>query len=210
MKRSNSDKGESKTVHPFFRPTKSSLSWKTYDGNHAAILIYQGSLLVCRPSSFEKTASSRIAAFDLDHTLVKPKTGANGKSRVHSKDSDDWEFLFRNVVKKVQETAEDKETMIVLFTNQAGLKKQDQIDMFKRKIENIIKQAKFEFDFVLLAATKKDKYRKPQIGMFDHFLEHLHSSRDSVCFSRSFYVGDAAGRPSNWKQNAPKGNYTYD
>jgi bifunctional polynucleotide phosphatase/kinase len=107
---------------------------------------------------------------------------------------------------KAQTTSEDKETTIVLFSNQAGLKKkQDQIDLFKRKIENIVKQAPFTFDFVLLAAMKNDKYRKPQTGMMYHFLEHFHSSSETVDISKSFYVGDAAGRKSNWKQNAPQG-----
>ena len=45
-----------------------------------------------------------------------------------------------------------------------------------------------------LAATHSDIYRKPALGMWDHFNEKL-NGKVPVSKDESFYCGDAAGRP---------------
>ena len=53
---------------------------------------------------------AKIAAFDLDHTLIKPKSG-----RKFPKDYDDW-VLLDGVKKKLTDLYED-DFKIVVFTN---------------------------------------------------------------------------------------------
>ena len=54
----------------------------------------------------------KVAGFDLDHTLIKPK----GK-RVHPKDIDDFEYVFPNIIDKLTEI-HNNGFSIVIFSNQ--------------------------------------------------------------------------------------------
>src|SRR4051812_44453652 len=56
---------------------------------------------------------SKIAAFDLDHTLIAPKSG-----RKFPKDTDDW-MLLEGVKKKLNELYTN-DYKIVVFTNQGS------------------------------------------------------------------------------------------
>mmetsp|Transcript_12415 Transcript_12415/g.17160 ORF Transcript_12415/g.17160 Transcript_12415/m.17160 type:complete len:118 (+) Transcript_12415:499-852(+) len=47
---------------------------------------------------------------------------------------------------------------------------------------------------IFFGATHEDKYRKPATGMFDHFEENVNKKK--VDRSKSFFCGDAAGRPA--------------
>lgn len=88
---------------------------------------------------------------------------------------------------------------LVVFTNQLGigLDKSDQrAETFKRKIERIFSSV--NVPVVLLASTGDDFYRKPCPGMWNYFLETI-LGRDDPDMTLSFFVGDAAGRPENWK-----------
>lgn len=54
-----------------------------------------------------------------------------------------------------------------------------------------------DFPLVLLAATGRDKYRKPRTGMWDELLEDLDLDvKDGPDLMASFFVGDAGGRPA--------------
>ena len=69
----------------------------------------------------EPTMRTKLAAFDYDWTLVKPKN-----DRTFPKDVDDWEFLYSNVTEFLK-NYHDKGYMIVIFTNQTKEWKIDQI-----------------------------------------------------------------------------------
>lgn len=47
---------------------------------------------------------------------------------------------------------------------------------------------------LFLAATYSDKYRKPAQGAWEYFLKN-HTKKGSINMKKSFYCGDAAGRP---------------
>ena len=54
-----------------------------------------------------------------------------------------------------------------------------------------------DFPLVLLAATGRDKYRKPRTGMWDELLEDLDLDvNNGPDLDASFFVGDAGGRPA--------------
>lgn len=45
-----------------------------------------------------------------------------------------------------------------------------------------------------LVAIAEDKYRKPSIGMWEYFVRNVNKGA-KVDMAKSFYCGDAAGRP---------------
>ncbi|KAJ9105946.1 hypothetical protein QFC19_003280 [Naganishia cerealis] len=91
----------------------------------------------------------KIAIYDLDGTLIQPKSGAR-----FPKDARDWKWWDPNVKAKLAEVR-DKQ---------------------------------------VLAATAKDEYRKPGIGLYELLLNLYESKGLEIDIENSFYVGDAAGR----------------
>ncbi|CAH0551692.1 unnamed protein product [Brassicogethes aeneus] len=158
--------------------------WEEIDGKE--LLIYTPNNCVSR---------SVIAGFDIDGTIIKTKSGAR-----FPKDCDDWVFYFQDVQHKLKKLHEDK-NKIVFFTNQAGIGKDSQkIKGFKRKIENIVN--KLEIPIQVFIATGKTFYRKPLPGSWNVLCD-VKNDNIEIDKSKSFFVGDAAGRPKNW---APKRN----
>ncbi|KIJ54541.1 hypothetical protein M422DRAFT_41811 [Sphaerobolus stellatus SS14] len=130
--------------------------------------------------------SSKVAAFDLDGTLIKTKSGNR-----YPKDSHDWVWWRGDVKKKLEGLVADGYT-IVIFSNQGSSKKKT-IDEWKAKIPLISAQIS-TVPFRIFAANLHDFYRKPMPGMFHEF-EKLNITQ--IDKEASFYVGDAAGRPGD-------------
>ncbi|EPB85745.1 hypothetical protein HMPREF1544_07496 [Mucor circinelloides 1006PhL] len=151
------------------------------------------SVLIAKPS-VKETARSKIAAFDLDGTLIATKSG-----RVFAKDEHDWRWWDPVVPKRI-EALHDEGFKIVIFSNQNGLNSDKKVKGFQYKIESILRQV--NSPILVMAAMKKDKYRKPMTGMW----EWLEQNNDGVSIdkSQSFYVGDAAGRDDGWKPKYKK------
>lgn len=140
--------------------------------------------------------SALIAAFDLDGTLIKTKSGAR-----FPKDDDDWELLFGNVKNKLREK-HNENYKIVIFTNQAAIDKNDSKRLgFQRKIENVIKR--IDLPIQAFIATGHTIYRKPVPGMW-YVLTMEKNGGLEVNMEKSFFVGDAAGRAKNWAVKKPK------
>lgn len=76
--------------------------------------------------------------------------------------------------------------------------------MWKERVRNILNELRIPL--TLLAASGKDHFRKPRIGMWDHYRVKLIPPELTASNNHedSFYVGDAAGRPNNWKSKAKK------
>ncbi len=131
--------------------------------------------------SFKSSGSvenDRVAAFDLDSTLIRPKGG-----RVFKKNYTDWEIACD--VDKIRALHTDGYT-IVIFTNQGGKMVTDE---FMVMVEDIWEA--LGVPIRLYAALKRDNYRKPATGMWDLFSE-------GRSFDEVFYVGDAAGRKGDF------------
>uniref|UniRef100_A0A1B6MMI3 PNK FHA domain-containing protein n=1 Tax=Graphocephala atropunctata TaxID=36148 RepID=A0A1B6MMI3_9HEMI len=108
-------------------------------------------------------SSSKIAAYDLDGTLILTKSG-----RVFPKDNDDWKLAFGSVKPKLSKFAGDG-YKIVILTNQAGISRgKTNINEFKTKIENIVRDLNVPVQVFI--ATTTSIYRKPAPGMWT-FLE---------------------------------------
>lgn len=134
-------------------------------------------------------ASSKIAAYDMDGTLITTKSG-----KVFPKNADDWRIAFGTAVTTLKAKFDDN-YKIAILTNQAGVTsgKTKLIDL-KTKIENIAQALKVPLQAFI--ATGDSSFRKPLPGMWQA-LCHLKNDNIEVDLAECFYVGDAAGRPEN-------------
>lgn len=119
----------------------------------------------------------KVASFDLDDTLITTKS--NKKFPI---DENDWKFK-KNVVETINKLTDYN---IIIFTNQKNLDQKLGLELFKLKIDNIIKNFKPNISIVI--AYHDNYYRKPLTGMWDLLQEY------NLPLNNSFYVGDAAGR----------------
>uniref|UniRef100_A0A4Y0BI43 FHA_2 domain-containing protein n=1 Tax=Anopheles funestus TaxID=62324 RepID=A0A4Y0BI43_ANOFN len=132
-------------------------------------------------------ASEKIAAYDMDGTLIKTKSG-----NVFPKSIDDWQIAFAEVPGKLKSLHRNG-FKLVIFTNQAGIGKGKlRIEDFRQKIEALVR--KLSVPMQVFISTGSGKYRKPRTGMWQTLCDSKNAGVpiDRV---RSFYVGDAAGRP---------------
>ncbi|KAF8975429.1 hypothetical protein BGZ46_009129 [Entomortierella lignicola] len=161
------------------------IQWETHD---ASFIVGE---------AFKPKAGSKVAAFDLDSTLIKVK----GKHK-WPKGADDWVWWVPGVPSHLKEVADSGYT-IVIITNQAGLDgnvaKQNEM---RSKFEKISSQLRLPM--WILISMKKDHNRKPMTGLW-HWLEtKFLESNIKIDHENSYYVGDAAGRHDGWKVGAIK------
>lgn len=121
-----------------------------------------------------KSRSLKMAIFDFDGTLVQPKEG-----RRFPKDKDDWEWLDKNIPKKLKSLAKEKYRLIIV-TDQS---KPWKVDMIKDVVESL------KLNITVIIGVKDDQKPNPTL-----FQKHI-SKYDK---ETSFYVGDAAGRGTDW------------
>lgn len=136
-------------------------------------------------------SSSKLAIFDLDGTLITTKSGSN-----FSNTPDDWQFIFPVVKDKLNQLENDGYN-ILCFTNQMGIGDNSQKKIeFEVKAEKIITSLGLK-SLKLYYSRKNDNYRKGNIGMWEYFLAN-HNHECEIDKSKCFYVGDAAGRPTDF------------
>ncbi len=123
----------------------------------------------------------------MDWTLIKTKSG-----KTFAQSAQDWQFLYDCTVEKLRKLNEDS-YQVVVFTNQGGVSTGNTtIQELSQKFTAIHAELKFPILF-LAAISANDKHRKPATGMFD-FVESVMGCK--VDQAKSFYCGDAAGRPA--------------
>ncbi|QRW27466.1 bifunctional polynucleotide phosphatase/kinase [Rhizoctonia solani] len=83
----------------------------------------------------EQKATSKVAMFDLDDTLITRKSG-----KKFSDDSDDWKLWTTNVGEKLRNAVSDGFSIVVI-TNQAGLPVKGREAKWKQKIPQIAQSA---------------------------------------------------------------------
>lgn len=122
----------------------------------------------------------KLAAFDYDWTLVKPKS--NGS---FPKNKDDWMWLRPNVPIVLRQMHSEGYAVIVI-TNQTKEWKLDQIvDVMN------------ELDLPVLVGVGLNKeYQKPNDKLFKLIIEDNQWDAE-----HSFYVGDALGRVNDWSDS---------
>ena len=122
---------------------------------------------------------SKMAGFDYDHTMVKPKSNST-----FSKNENDWQWLRPNVPQILTEIY-NKGYAIVIFTNQS------KTQPFKiKQIYNVFSDLKLPVNIFI--ETDKS-FKKPNPNMYNLYTD----KRAKVNKAESFYVGDALGRPGD-------------
>ncbi|KAF7302604.1 hypothetical protein HMN09_00894900 [Mycena chlorophos] len=127
---------------------------------------------------------SKVAAFDLDGTVI-----ASWSSKAPPLE---WRWWKECVPTKLGQAANEGYS-IVIVTNQAALKSPKLEREWKEKLALVV-AAIPEVPFRLLAATAKDKFRKPMTGMWDEVQRMFAEDGVEIDKSASFFVGDFAGR----------------
>ncbi|GAA5969913.1 hypothetical protein JCM11641_008083 [Rhodosporidiobolus odoratus] len=129
--------------------------------------------------------SAKVAAFDLDGTVIRPLEG-----RSFPLNSKDWEWACEGVVKRLREV--HRQGYAILFlSNQASPTPKLSRD-FQIKLPVVCR--KLNVPLRAFAAWEFDGYRKSATGMWDAFVQGFNGGVKVDC-EKSFYVGDAAGRP---------------
>lgn len=123
---------------------------------------------------------NKIAAFDLDSTIIKTKS----KKRFPI-DVNDWVFFNDNVINILKKLYNNK-TSILIISNQNGIGKgKITKDEIITKITNIAKE--IDIPITIFLALQHDNMRKPCIGSYEYIGKPF-----------LFYCGDAAGRKNDF------------
>lgn len=130
---------------------------------------------------------SKIAAFDLDWTLIRPNEG-----RIFPKSADDWDWLYdkKIILGKIKEYIKN-DYMFVIITNQGG--------KYKFKVE-LIQNVLVAIGIPCVCIIGHElNIKKPNKDLFyTMFDDEWCLYKNKVDYKESFYVGDAAGREFDW------------
>jgi bifunctional polynucleotide phosphatase/kinase len=167
------------------------VSWRTIE---SSLIVGRYNASDDRPAPSGKT---KVAAFDFDSTLI----GTISKS-TFSRSADDWCWWHGTVPAKLKALHDDGFTIIVM-SNQNGISlkapkvgpkviKVDRFTSFKQKATAVFNALNLPIS--LYAATEKDRFRKPAVGMWQQFLLDHNLKHEDVDHEHSLFVGDAGGR----------------
>lgn len=118
----------------------------------------------------------KLAIYDFDHTLVMPKQG-----RRFPKNAEDWTWTWPNVPEIMRKNAAEPGYLTVILTDQS---KPWKVDMIRAVLEEV------GVPCVAIIAMKKES-KKPSPALFK-------SVFPTYSKSKSWMVGDAAGRYGDW------------
>ncbi|PXF48982.1 Bifunctional polynucleotide phosphatase/kinase [Gracilariopsis chorda] len=158
----------------------------TWADSEKSLMKYEPNSWKEQNSVLRKDNPVKIAAFDLDSTLITTKSRAK-----FPKSPNDWRLLNSQIQPMISALADDG-YLIVIFTNQAGVSNGRINESFvKTRLQGIL--AALKVDVGVFVATGKDNFRKPATGMWDKLVQMI-GGIERVDDQNSFYVGDAAGR----------------
>jgi bifunctional polynucleotide phosphatase/kinase len=127
------------------------------------------------------SSTGKIAAFDMDMTITY------AENHVFPREEEDV-YILPGRKEKLEELVKDGWT-IAIFTNQfAKSAKEKRVKRVQTCIEKLGVPC---FTFI---ATEKDRYRKPEIGMWEMFCEY-------VDVEEAIFVGDALGRDQDFSDS---------
>lgn len=186
------------------------------DIDHGYAWKIHGSHLVTHlPNLLKVPELAKVAAFDMDLTLITSKSGSkwgHGPS--------DWRWLFNSVPSKLEQLFREG-YIVVVFTNQGSVsvtaltasKSKSYLNL-KTKIDQMMGKLLFGHSLLVFAACnlpsskthhrsseeEHKSVRKPRTGMWKELEKCLTNSAGTdiaIDFENSFFVGDAAGRPGD-------------
>ncbi len=121
--------------------------------------------------------NQKIAAFDMDDTLITTKSG-----KTFAENDDDWK-IYDNSIKNKLINLHNNGYKLVIISNQLGVSKgKVDTNILKSKIQKLINF--LQLNFTIFCAINDDHYRKPRMGLWNLI------NGDKT---NSFYCGDAGG-----------------
>jgi len=165
------------------------------------------SIAIIAPNPDKIKGCTKIAAFDMDWTLIKPKS-----TKKFPQNRKDWVWMFgdnlfkKNVVPNKLKKLHQNGYQIVIFSNQNGIgTKKQSLDDVAGKIIDLSEH--LEIPIFGFLSIQKDHWRKPTPSMWDHFASN-YNNNVKIDNDASFYCGDAAGRPKGWKDKKTKKDFS--
>ncbi|SZF03234.1 unnamed protein product [Blumeria hordei] len=141
--------------------------------------------------------SVKIAAFDLDSTLITTRSGKKFAS-----DAQDWKWWHSSIPNILRKLILEDGYKIAIISNQGGLSLKNKSDPkaklpeFKSKVSSLLN--KLDLSVSVYVATENDIYRKPRSGMWEELVKDtLVDKSKELNLEESFFVGDAAGRAAS-------------
>ncbi|KAI5954098.1 pnk1 [Candida margitis] len=157
----------------------------------------------------------KVAAFDLDGTLIDTKSGAK-----FSRGPGDWKWWGKSPTMTPQTVAKyfNLGHLIVIFTNQGAVvanKDSKSYSNLRAKLNLIYNElAKYKVESIYVYASPKKPSkgststeeqhkltRKPAIGIWQDLESVLAEKGKVIDYENSFYVGDAAGRKQDFSDS---------
>ncbi|EPQ61999.1 Polynucleotide kinase, partial [Blumeria graminis f. sp. tritici 96224] len=139
----------------------------------------------------------KIAAFDLDSTLITTRSG-----KKFSSDAQDWKWWHSSIPNTLRKLILEDGFKIAIISNQAGLSLKNKSDPkaklpeFKSKVSSLLN--KLDLPVSVYVATENDTYRKPRSGMWEELVrDTLVDKSEELNLEETFFVGDAAGRAAS-------------
>lgn len=155
---------------------------------------------------YDGNGKKKIAAFDLDGTLIFRDNVPKPKGK--DVEGPEFQFINSNVPSVLKKYHEDGYG-IVVFSNQGTIRKamlgaasetirRITVSMLERLSPDGNAANSIPIHIVIATSDSKagSAYRKPQTKMWEHFVKEMNCGVDPD-LSASFYVGDAAGRPTD-------------
>ena len=143
------------------------------------------------------TRPLRIAAFDMDSTLITTQSG-----NVFAKSIHDWKIMWPSIPSTLKEL-ELRGDRIIVFTNQGSIHAgKNTAEQLARKFREVANALGVRMDVFM--ASGKDGYRKPNTLAWNACEMMLLEEGWRIDMENSYYVGDAAGRPKGWMKGKKK------
>jgi len=168
---------------PITHPDPENPRFKISDSDRGCWRTQRGCLLVRTVD--DEPARTKVAAFDLDNTLVSWRTS-------HPSSLKQYELWNSCVVKRLRGLHDDGYKLVII-TNQGGIRK-SLYGATATKVENIIEWISRLVDrpVFAVASTDKEQFHKPKKDMWG-IMENYTNSYKKVDKAQSFYVGDSDG-----------------
>jgi bifunctional polynucleotide phosphatase/kinase len=155
----------------------------------------RGTIMALAAHSPAPGTALRVAAFDMDDTLIRPKSmdAKKKKFATFAKSADDWDWLHPTVPQRLREL-HGNGYLVLIVSNQGGIEKDaNKANWVKTKVLAMQDAAKTPISFV--CATHEDANRKPGPAMWDCLSSEVFPAPNlTIDHANSFYCGDAAGR----------------
>ncbi|OAX81901.1 polynucleotide kinase 3'-phosphatase [Emergomyces africanus] len=189
--------GSANSVANFFTPLSQKkpeqVTWRIVNNSCIIGKYHQEQALEAVKSGLKR----RVAAFDLDSTLIATKSG-----RRFPTNERDWKWWSPSVPSKLKELNDEGYVVVVLSNQKAISLKKDlkggkmdskSLSIFKKKVAAVMQT--LDVPFSVYAATENDEFRKPRVRMWREMLDdHDLDVAGLLDLEQSIFVGDAAGR----------------